>query len=106
MPVVAPFAAIERGINRVIFDRLANAVARFKAAGGAVAECAVIFDEPFNAPFEGALDDASPQCRAPAHLMGHLQRDDELEIDGRHWQISRAEPDGQGAVLFRLYPKS
>ena len=77
---------------------LPNAVAR--VGGGE--PFAVMFDTPYQSGYGGVVDGREPVCIGPAAQLGSLQRDDAIDIDGQHYSVDSAEPDGDGFVLLKL----
>jgi len=92
-----PFAALEKRANAAVMARLANATA---LVGGE--SVPVIFDLPYDAPFNGEVDAAKPECTGPTALLGGFERGDAISIDGRPYRVERAEPDGTGLTRLVL----
>lgn len=95
--MIAPFAAIEASANRAVLGSLCNAVA---VVGGV--EVGVIFEKPFAAPFDGAVDAAAPECTGPASVLGTLARGSSIVIGGEVYDVLSAEADGAGFVRLLL----
>ena len=98
MPVATPFAAIEQSVNAGVLGTLANAIA---VVGGQ--EVAVIIDRPYADAFGGQVDAAAPECIGPSAVLGTLQRDEAITVDGTDYRIVTAEPDGTGMTRLVLY---
>lgn len=65
----------------------------------------VLFDRPYAAPFGMQADADSPSCQGATADLAGLQRDDAITVDGKPFEVDRAEPDGTGVtnlVLRRL----
>lgn len=97
MALAAPFAALEQRANASVLAALANAVA---VVGGV--EVPVIFDAPYAAPFASQADAAEPECRGASRDLAGVQRGGSIVIDGRTYQVLRAEPDGAGLTRLVL----
>ena len=98
---LAPFAAIEARVNRVVFERLSNAIAA--ADGGQ--QFGVLFERPYADPFgPGVVDAEQFQCTAPLASVQGLHQGHALTVGGVRYRIERIEPDGTGAALVILFP--
>ena len=62
----------------------------------------VIFDRPYAAPFGMQADADSPSCQGATADLAGLQRDDAITVDGRTFEIDRAEADGTGVTNLVL----
>ncbi len=96
----APFAAIEHRVNRVVFERLANAVAQVDGGEG----FGVIFERPYASPFgQGVVDADQSQCVAPMAAVKDLAQGHALTVGGVRYTVERVEPDGTGAATVFMY---
>lgn len=93
-----PFQALQGRANRAVFDRLANAVALVAGV-----EVAVLFDQPYAAPFGESLDTMAPVCAMPTLDALAVQRGDSIVIGGVPYMVERIEPDGTGVSRLTLY---
>lgn len=94
---LAPFAALEQRLNRAVLQRLPDAIA---VIGGE--DVPVLFQNPFAAPFGGAVDASAPECLGPVAKLGTLERGSSIVIDGVQYEVMRAEPNGAGLVRLLL----
>ncbi|MNV97241.1 Phage Head-Tail Attachment [compost metagenome] len=62
----------------------------------------VLFDRPYAAPFGMQADADSPSCQGATADLAGLQRDDAITVDGKPFEIDRAEPDGTGVTNLVL----
>jgi len=62
----------------------------------------VIFDRPYAAPFRMQADADSPSCQGATADLAGLQRDDAITVDGKTFEIDRAEADGTGVTNLVL----
>ena len=62
----------------------------------------VIFDRPSAAPFGMQADAESPSCQGATADLAGLQRDDAITVDGKTFEIDRAEADGTGVTNLVL----
>ena len=62
----------------------------------------VIFDRPYAAPFGMQADAESPSCQGATADLAGLQRDDAITVDGKAFEIDRAEADGTGVTNLVL----
>lgn len=92
-----PFAAIEARANSAVLRRLCNAVAVVDGV-----DVPVIFEKPFAAPFQGAVDAAALECTGPELALGGLVRGSPIEIGGAAYEVLTAEADGAGFVRLVL----
>lgn len=98
---LAPFAAIEQRVNRVVFERLSNAVAQTDAG----TPFGVMFERPYADPFgPGVVDAEQSQCVAPMAAVQDLHQGQALSVAGVRYRIERIEPDGTGAATIILFP--
>ena len=96
----APFAALQQRVNRAVLGHLADAMAQV----GAGEPFAVLFQQPYTAPFDTQIDAAEPECLGAAADLAGVERGTAITIDGRAYQVLRAEPDGTGMVRLVLAP--
>lgn len=62
----------------------------------------VIFDRPSADPFGMQVDAEAPRCQGPSDLLASLRRDDAITVDGRPFQVVRADADGTGVTTLML----
>jgi len=62
----------------------------------------VHFDSPYAAPFGMQADADSPSCQGATADLAGLQRDDAITVDGRPFEVMRAEADGTGVTNLVL----
>ena len=62
----------------------------------------VIFDRPYAAPFGVQVDADAPSCQGATEALAGLQRDDGITVDGKPFEVVRAEADGTGVTNLIL----
>ena len=62
----------------------------------------VLFERPYAAPFGMQADAESPSCQGATADLAGLQRDDAITVDGKTFEIDRAEADGTGVTNLVL----
>lgn len=62
----------------------------------------VLFDRPYASPFGMQADADSPACQGATVDLAGLQRDDAITVDGKPFEIDRAEADGTGVTNLVL----
>jgi hypothetical protein len=91
------FADLEARANRLVMERLANAVARVPGVDG---DIPVIFDAEFKAGMVGiGMGAAAPQLviaseRVPADFI-----EMRITVNGSAWKVADCQPDGDQAGL-------
>lgn len=62
----------------------------------------VLFDRPYASPFGGQVDADAPLCQGASDALAGLQRDDAITVDGKPFEVERAEADGTGVTNLIL----
>lgn len=62
----------------------------------------VIFDRPSADPFGMQVDAEAPRCQGPSDVFAGLQRDDAIAVDGKPFEVVRADADGTGITTLML----
>jgi hypothetical protein len=78
------------------------AVSATFTAEGVQKTARVLFDHPYAAPFGVQVDADAPACQGATADLAGLQRDDAITVDGRAFEVVRAEVDGTGVTNLVL----
>ena len=58
----------------------------------------VLFDRHYAAPYGVQVDADAPACQGATDALTGLQRDDAITVDGKPFDVVRAEADGTGVT--------
>lgn len=91
------FASLEARTNRLVMERLANAIARIDGIEG---DIPVIFDAEFKAGAVGiGMGAAAPQMVIGSDRVPEDFIETRITVNGAAWKVADCQPDGDQAGL-------
>lgn len=91
------FADLEARANRLVMQRLANAIARIPGVEG---DISVIFDAEFKAGMVGlGMGAAAPQMVIASDRLPDDFVEMRITVNGAAWRVADCQPDGDQAGL-------